>query len=136
MTYFFDPDDRYYILDTRGCVGNCAMWWAPDRKGYTSELNKAGLYTAEQCRGLRETDIPILREIVERHAVRHVRLDRLRDAGHVRSCIARDDYESGRVARARGHERMPPESAGSLTQWLAGWDAEDAREAARSEVSP
>ena len=30
-----------YIQDTRGCVGNSAIWWKPDGHGYTVDLNQA-----------------------------------------------------------------------------------------------
>jgi hypothetical protein len=67
---------KYYILDSRSAVGNCALWWRPDSAGYTTELGEAGLY--ERCPSDRDTDILVPKEIAERLAVRHVRLDRLR----------------------------------------------------------
>jgi hypothetical protein len=37
----------YYVQDTRQMVGNCMLWWCPDRKGYTTQIDEAGLYTYE-----------------------------------------------------------------------------------------
>jgi hypothetical protein len=71
----------YYILDARSCVGNCALWWGPDGKGYVCELDKAGLYTLEDANSHRATDIPVHRTIAEKRAVRHVRWEPLHSAG-------------------------------------------------------
>lgn len=68
----------YYIIDTRTVVGNCALWWCPDGKGYTCNLDDAGLYTRQQAKSHRETDVAVHREVAERLVVRHVRLDHLR----------------------------------------------------------
>jgi len=79
-----DPNDEYYILDSRTVVGNCASWWCPDGKGYTCELDKAGLYSRDEAIRKRETDVPVPRALVELFAIRHVRLDWLRDRIDVR----------------------------------------------------
>ncbi len=71
----------YYILDARSCVGNCALWWRPNGKGYTCELSQAGLYTLEDASSHREIDIPVHRSIAENRVVKHVRWDALNDAG-------------------------------------------------------
>jgi hypothetical protein len=71
---------EYYILDARSCVGNCALWWRPEGKGYTCEVDRAGLYTLEQASSHRETDIPVHRSIVENRAIRHVRWEPLHEA--------------------------------------------------------
>ncbi|MBW2673559.1 MAG: hypothetical protein JRD89_09125 [Deltaproteobacteria bacterium] len=65
----------YYLLDCRAPVGNSALWWRPDSKGYTCNLEEAGLYTEEQAGGNRETDIPIPREIAAAATAQHVRFD-------------------------------------------------------------
>lgn len=67
----------YYILDARSCVGNCALWWGKDRKGYTCNLNDAGLYTLEQAMSERPTDVPVHRDVANGAAVSHVRWDTL-----------------------------------------------------------
>src|SRR5580698_8375940 len=65
---------RFYILDDRTCVGNCALFWAPDSKGYTTQLNEAGLYTEEEAKTHRDTDIPIPEELAKAASVTHVRV--------------------------------------------------------------
>ena len=78
---FEAKEQMFYIRDARQVVGNCALWWAVDSKGYTTELNRAGKYTAQFCSDLRDTDIPLPVELVDSIAVTHVRLDTLRDKG-------------------------------------------------------
>lgn len=69
--------DEFYIIDTRTIVGNCALLWAPKGQGYTCDLDGAGLFTFEQASSHRETDIPLARDLADRYAVRHVRVDTL-----------------------------------------------------------
>jgi len=71
----------FYILDSRSVVGNCAMFWCPDSKGYTCELQKAGLYSRAEAYDTSEHNIPIAQEDVEALVVKHVRLDTLRAEG-------------------------------------------------------
>jgi hypothetical protein len=80
----------FYVLDARSVVGNCAMWWCPDGQGYTCDIAKAGLYTARRCAGMRETDIPVHRDVVAELTVKHVRLDHLRQAGALDAFDARE----------------------------------------------
>lgn len=88
----------YYILDARTCVGNCALWWGPNGSGYVCDLSKAGLYTLEDAKSHRETDIPIHRSIAENRVVKHVRWDAM-------------PGETGIYAAQRGErpDVMPPE---------------------------
>lgn len=65
----------FYVQDTRQYVGNCMLFWAKDRKGYTCELDNSGLYTQAEVDRMRETDRPWPREIIEQNAIRHVRGD-------------------------------------------------------------
>jgi len=67
--------ELFYVMDGRTVVGNCASWWCPDGKGYCCNLDDAGLYTADDVAGMRDTDIPVPREVAERLVVRHVRRD-------------------------------------------------------------
>jgi len=67
----------YYILDARSCVGNCALWWGKDRRGYCCNLDDAGLYTLEQALGERETDVPVHKDVARGLVVQHVRWDQL-----------------------------------------------------------
>lgn len=38
----------YYIAN--GYVGNAILWWGIDRKGYTTDITKAGKYTAAEAK--------------------------------------------------------------------------------------
>lgn len=70
----------FYIQDTRQVVGNCALWWSPNACGYTCDLDAAGLYTKDETsKGHRETDKSFPREVVERAAVSHVRVEKMRE---------------------------------------------------------
>lgn len=72
---------KFYILDARTVVGNCALWWCPNGSGYTTQLEEAGLYEeADAKERRRDTDIAIPEEIAKKCAVSHVRVERLRDA--------------------------------------------------------
>ena len=45
------------------------MWWAKDRAGYTSDLNKAHVFTEEEAfsqHTTRTTDVPYLCEDIDR----------------------------------------------------------------------
>ncbi len=73
--------DRYYIIDSRSCVGNCALWWKPDGKGYTCNLDDAGLYTLEEAESNRLSDVPVPWELARGLVVPHVRWEHLNQAG-------------------------------------------------------
>jgi hypothetical protein len=98
MSYGEVGEACFYVLDARTVVGNCAMWWCPDGKGYTCELDKAGLYTADDVRGMRETDVPIHRDEVAKLVIQHVRLDHMRQAGLL------DGYEKAKAERERAEK--------------------------------
>ena len=70
----------YYIQDTRQIVGNCMLWWGPNRAGYTTQLEEAGLYPKKEaeeiCRN-RRTDRAWPKDLVESNTVTHVRAGRL-----------------------------------------------------------
>jgi len=72
---------EYYILDARTCVGNCALWWAPEGKGYTCNLKEAGLFTLEEAESNRITDVPVHKDVAEKIVMSHVQWDHLREAG-------------------------------------------------------
>lgn len=68
----------YYIQDCRSIVGNCAVWWGPNRAGYTCNLNEAGVYTEEEAlaqQSTRSTDIARPKELIDEGSVRHFRAD-------------------------------------------------------------
>lgn len=70
----------FYIRDLRNVVGNCVSWWCPDGKGYTCELEKAGLYVEGYGKGLRETDEMVPEEVAKAASVTHVRAGALDEA--------------------------------------------------------
>lgn len=67
--------ELFYILDASSVVGNCALWWRPEGRGYTCDLADAGKYTAEQAAALRPTDVLVSCAVADAAVVRHVRLD-------------------------------------------------------------
>lgn len=72
------PDGLYYVQDAREPGGDCVLWWCPERNGYTTILDEAGVYTGEQVARLhRDTDIPWPKEQVESMAVQVVRAEKL-----------------------------------------------------------
>lgn len=71
-------DADYYIQDARNTVGNCALWWAVDSKGYTCDLAEAGTYKGSACRSDRDTDVPWPVDVVRAATVTHVRTEPLR----------------------------------------------------------
>lgn len=69
----------FYIRDRRTVIGNCVLWWCPDSRGYTTELEKAGLFEESKRIGLRETDEMIPESVAKALVVNHVRSGTLDD---------------------------------------------------------
>lgn len=66
--------ELYYLQDTRGVVGNSALWWAKNRNGYTCDLNKAHVFTMKEAydqHRSRPTDLPWPVSVVDPKAQRH-----------------------------------------------------------------
>jgi len=82
-------EQLYYIQDSRQMVGNCILWWCPDSKGYTTQIDEAGLYTKKEVEGMRSTDVGWPKEFVDAHVSKHVRRDRLRQADTVETVRGR-----------------------------------------------
>lgn len=65
-----------YYIQNKGYVGNCLLFWRPNRDGYTCDLDEAGKYSKEEaddiCRTRPKEDIPHLVSLVDDHAVRHI----------------------------------------------------------------
>ena len=61
--------EKFYLQDNRSFVGNDILWWAKDGKGYTTDIDKAEIFSRDdavrqnQCR---ETDIPWPKPYVDR----------------------------------------------------------------------
>jgi len=71
------PDGRYYVQDCRSVVGNCAMFWGPNRAGYVCSLDEAGVYSGDEASRMRDTDVAWPVETIEAIAVRHARSDQM-----------------------------------------------------------
>ena len=80
-------EKMFYVQDARPGVdvGNCMLFWCPDRKGYTIELNKAGLYTKAEVETMRKYDIGWPKEFIESHTAMHVRRDNVRQEPPVKT---------------------------------------------------
>lgn len=51
---------RYYIRDMTA-TGDLCLWWRPDRCGYTTDLDQAGVYSEDEANKIariRGTDKP------------------------------------------------------------------------------
>jgi hypothetical protein len=70
------PGVMYFVQDARQYLGNAVSLWGINGQGYTSDVNAAGLYTADQCAGMdRETDVPWPEAFVRKTADAVVTLD-------------------------------------------------------------
>lgn len=61
---------KYYIQDSRGYVGNCLSFWRPEGKGYTTNINDAGLFTKEEAERIcknRDSDIAWREDYIKSH---------------------------------------------------------------------
>ena len=100
----------FYVQDKRTVVGNCALWWCPDNKGYTCDISKAGLYTAQQTMSMRDTDIPWPKELVEKLVISHVRVGHLHQSR--KECPVCKG--TGRVRDVRWEETDPCSACNAL----------------------
>jgi hypothetical protein len=76
-------DDLYYLQDKRSYVGNCVLWWAKDRKGYTTNLTQAHVFTKAEASAQhdsRDTDIPWPKAYVDARSAPTVDMQKLRRA--------------------------------------------------------
>lgn len=74
-------EQLYYIQDTRTYVGNGVMWWRPEGKGYTSDLNEAWKVPADKAKTMhrhRKTDVPWPCEEIDKQSQRHFDMQNLR----------------------------------------------------------
>ena len=68
----------YYIQDSRDYVGLDLSLWRPEGKGYTCDLDEAGLFTLAETRTGRPTDVAVPRAAAQAASMRVVCDDRLR----------------------------------------------------------
>lgn len=68
--------EGYYIRCVQG--GDLALWWRPNRHGYTVNLDEAGVYSEEEARRLdrgREIDVAYRVEDVNPKVIRALGVD-------------------------------------------------------------
>jgi len=70
-----------YYIQSRGCVGNCALWWRAGGSGYTCDLKQAWKVTFQEavriCRDRPQEDIPRPVELVDRLSEQHLDVQQL-----------------------------------------------------------
>jgi hypothetical protein len=82
----------FYLRDSRSSVGSTCLFWAQDGCGYTSDLNKAHVYTLEEAQrkfNSRHTDVPLCKELVDELATVRVDCQYLDGLGKNSGC---DEY--------------------------------------------
>lgn len=52
LTSWVPTPGHYYVQDTRTIVGNCALFECADRRGYTCNLDKAGVFTEAEAKAI------------------------------------------------------------------------------------
>lgn len=82
-------EQLYYVQDTRQMVGNCMLLWGIANQGYTTEVDKAGLYTKADIKGMRKTDIGWPKEVIERNVTTHIRRDTMQQQEDVETVEGR-----------------------------------------------
>lgn len=70
-------EQLFYIQNSRGCVGDCLLFWREGGHGYTCNLEEAWAVERMQaldiCRSRPGEDIPRRKADMDRIAERHVR---------------------------------------------------------------
>ena len=68
--------ETLYVIRHKGFVGNCILFWGPNRRGYTTDLKQAGKYNGEEaeqiCSIRPEQDRMYSIEEIDKHTVIHV----------------------------------------------------------------
>ena len=64
---------KYYLQDSRSVVGNFLLFWAKDRRGYTTDIDKAHEFTLAEALSERDTDVPW--SIEEMRSIARLRVD-------------------------------------------------------------
>lgn len=90
-----DPAWFYIRCDDQFGYDGSILWWGPERRGYTTNLDAAGLYYEDEARrieGLRGTDRAVQRDIAHgvSHVVRLVSPSRLTGLSHLPATLTLD----------------------------------------------
>jgi hypothetical protein len=99
-----DQEKNWLIQDCRQAVGNCALWWGPNRQGYVCSIEEAGRYTEQEARAQersRETDRAVRLEDALRCATTHVRTDTNGGLFGLKHGPGRSTQKKQNAARAR-----------------------------------
>ena len=76
-----NEQEQYYLQESETIVGNCMLFWRKDRKGYTTNLDEAHIFTREEAQAqqrCRETDIPWPKKLLDSMSERSVNIQRVR----------------------------------------------------------
>lgn len=129
-----EANEEYLILDTRSTVGNCALWWGPDRSGYVCSIDEAGRYTkaeAERQAASRSTDVAVPLARAEQLAIRHVRRDSLDREQALRGGAMALEWHPGTdkagdpLGYVKGHVSHA-EALAAMERWEGvWWDVDD-----------
>ncbi|MFQ2114716.1 hypothetical protein ACK334_00210 [Aeromonas veronii] len=98
----------FYLRDSRSNTGSSCMFWALNGNGYTSNLDKAHVYTLEEAQSYfndRHTDVPLSKALVDELVtvrVDHQYLDESQggevvDGGEYVIHVSRGDYDGNDV---------------------------------------
>lgn len=68
----------YYLQDARSYCGDIMIWWRIGGKGYTTDLDQAQVFTEDELKSKRETDIPWEHSLISGKAKRMVNSEDLR----------------------------------------------------------
>lgn len=94
----------FYLRDSRTNVGRSCLFWAKDGCGYTSDLNKAHVYTLEEAQrqfNSRHTDVPLCKELVDELATVRVDCQYLPADGEKAGC---DEYVISPKGKCDGND--------------------------------
>ena len=78
----FNEQEQYYLQESETIVGNCMLFWRKDRKGYTTNLDEAHIFTREEAlaqQRCRETDIPWPKKTLDKVAQRTVDIQHIKE---------------------------------------------------------
>ncbi|QXB98649.1 hypothetical protein [Aeromonas sp. FDAARGOS 1418] len=98
----------FYLRDSRGNTGSSCMFWAENGNGYTTNLDRAHVYTQEEAQryiNARHTDVPLSKALVDELVtvrVDHQYLDESQgglgaDGGEYVIHVNRGDYDGNDV---------------------------------------
>lgn len=84
--------DVYLIMRTDTCVGNCALFWRPESKGYTIDIDRAGRFTKGYAREIEKNgrDLAVPISLAISLTQRHVDMCKLRNVVNHGQKVATD----------------------------------------------